>query len=58
MRVSAPLMGNDRIEHETRYPDCLTCKQRCHGCSFCGFVFTCSKCEPCHEGLVSKEDLI
>lgn len=35
---------------ETIYPLCLICGLRCHGCSVCGFIFTCSKCEPCHEG--------
>jgi len=44
--------GHDKIEHETKYPLCLKCKQRCHGCKICGYVFTCSNCEPCHEGLI------
>lgn len=36
--------------NKTKYPSCLTCKEQCHGCIVCGFMFTCSKCEPCHEG--------
>lgn len=42
---------------ESIYPHCPECHQVCHGCSICGFIFTCSRCEPCHENMMVEERL-
>ena len=56
VNVLVPLASHNVIEHETKYPRCPECSERCHGCEFCGWVFCCSKCDSCHEGLLDKNE--
>lgn len=37
------------LTNNTKFSRCADCKERCHSCVACGWVFTC-KCTPCHEG--------
>lgn len=50
-------MNSDPLDH-TVYPHCPDCNEICHGCRICGFVFCCSKCEPCHENIVFEGGVV